>query len=257
MAGHSKWKNIMHKKGKTDAQRAKVFTKIGKEMAIAVKAGGANPGSNTKLRDLIVKAKSLNVPNDNIERIIKKASSSDQADYENINYEGYGPNGVAVIVESATDNRNRTSSDLRHYFDKFGGNLGSTGCVSYLFSRKGIIIVEAGGIDEDTFMNDVLEAGANDFVKITDGETEETEDKKDKADKTEIFEVDTEPNQVAEISEKLLEAGYKILSAEAEMIPSTYANLNDEDIIKMNKLLEHLEDNDDVLNVWHNWEQSE
>lgn len=240
MSGHSKWKNIMHKKGKTDAQRAKIFTKIGKEMTIAVKSGGPNPESNGKLKDLIVKAKSLNVPNDNIDRIIKKASANDSADYENINYEGYGPNGVAVIVECATDNRNRTSGDVRHYFDKFGGNLGATGCVSYLFAKKGVIVVEADGIDEDVFMNDVLESGANDFMK-----------------EDEVFEVDTEPNQVSEISEKLSVAGYKVLSAEAEMIPSTYTKLDDESVVKMNKLLEHLEEHDDVLNVWHNWEQEE
>jgi len=242
MSGHSKWKNIMHKKGKTDAQRAKIFTKIGKEMAIAVKASGANPASNGKLRDLIIKAKGLNVPNDNIDRIIKKATSNDSAEYENINYEGYGPNGVAVIVECATDNRNRTSGDLRHYFDKFGGNLGATGCVSYLFVRKGVIIVEASGIDEDSFMNDALEAGANDFTRQDD-----VEDK--------IFEVYTDPSQVSEVSVKLSDAGYKILSAEAEMIPSVYTKLDGENSIKMNKLLEHLEDHDDVLNVWHNWEQ--
>ena len=238
MAGHSKWKNIMHKKGKTDAQRAKVFTKIGKEMTIAVKEGGANPVSNGKLRDLIAKAKSLNVPNDNIERIIKKATGSDRAEYENINYEGYGPNGVAVIVECATDNRNRTSGDVRHYFDKFGGNLGATGCVSYLFARKGIIVVEAEGVDEDAFMGDALEAGANDFLQ-EDG----------------IFEVDTDPSRVSEVSEKLTEAGYKILSAEAELVPSTYASLDELSAVNMNKLLEHLEEHDDVLNVWHNWEQ--
>jgi YebC/PmpR family DNA-binding regulatory protein len=245
MAGHSKWKNIMHKKGKTDAQRAKVFTKIGKEMAMAVKAGGPSPASNGRLKDLIAKAKGLNVPNDNIERIIKKASSNDQADYENINYEGYGPNGVAVIVECATDNRNRTGGDVRHYFDKFGGNLGATGCVSYLFAKKGVIVAEAAGIDEDAFMNNVLESGANDFIKIGADDAEE------------IFEVDTDPNQVSEISAKLSDAGYKILTAEAEMIPANYAKLDDEGIIKMNKLLEHLEDHDDVLNVWHNWEQEE
>ena len=238
MAGHSKWKNIMHKKGKTDAQRAKVFTKIGKEITIAIKEGGPNPVSNSKLRDLIAKAKSLNVPNDNIERIIKKASGSDRADYENINYEGYGPNGVAVIVECATDNRNRTSGDMRHYFDKFGGNLGATGCVSYLFSRKGIIIIDADGVDEDAFMGDVLESGANDFIK-EDG----------------VYEVEADPPHVLEISGKLALAGYKILSAETEMVPSVYAGLDKEGVVSMNKLLEHLEDHDDVLNVWHNWEQ--
>ena len=165
MSGHSKWKNIMHKKEKTDAQRAKIFTKIGKEMAVAVKEGGPDPVSNSKLAALIAKAKSNNVPNDNIDRIIKKASSSDSADYEEIVYEGYGPCGVAVIVEATTDNRNRTASEVRHYFDKFGGNLGTTGCVSFMFTEKGVIIIENDGkIDEDQLMEDALEAGAADFA---------------------------------------------------------------------------------------------
>jgi len=241
MSGHSKWKNIMHKKEKTDAQRAKVFTKIGKEMAIAVKEGGPNPTSNSKLKDLIAKAKSLNVPNDNIERIIKKASSDDSAKYENITYEGYGTNGVAVIVECATDNRNRTSGDIRHYFDKFGGNLGATGCVTYLFDRKGVIVIEAEGIDEDKLMDDVLEAGAADFIK-----------------EDEVFQIFTEPTLVSEVSGKLEELGYSFMSAEAEMIPSLYVRLEDEDsVTKMNRLLEHLEDHDDIINVWHNWENND
>jgi len=238
MSGHSKWKNIMHKKEKTDAQRAKVFTKIGKEMSIAVKEGGPSPSSNSKLRDLIAKAKSFNVPNDNIERIIKKASSDDSDRYENITYEGYGPNGAAVIVECATDNRNRTSGDLRHYFDKFGGNLGATGCVTYLFERKGIIIIGAEHINEDKLMDDVLEAGAADFSK-----------------EDEAFEITTDPTLVSEVSGKLEKLGYSFLSAEAEMVPSTYVTLEDEDsVIKMNKLLDNLEDHDDVINVWHNWD---
>ena len=238
MAGHSKWKNIMHKKEKTDAQRAKVFTKIGKEMSIAVKEGGPNPDSNSKLKDLIAKAKSFNVPNDNIERIIKKASSDDSDKYENITYEGYGPSGVAVIVECATDNRNRTSGDLRHYFDKFGGNLGATGCVTYLFERKGIIVIDANGTDEDKLMDDALESGAADFIK-----------------EDEAFEIITDPADVSEVSVKLEKLGYKFLSAEAEAVPSTYVKLEDGDsVIKMNKLLENLEDHDDVINVWHNWD---
>jgi len=241
MSGHSKWKNIMHKKEKTDAQKAKVFTKIGKEMTIAVKEGGPNPSSNSRLKDLIAKAKSFNVPNDNIDRIIKKASADDGAKYENINYEGYGPNGVAVIVECATDNRNRTGGDIRHYFDKFGGNLGATGCVTYLFSQKGIIVIDADGIDEDKLMEDVLESGAADFVK-----------------EEEAFEIFTDPTLVSEVSGKLEKLGYSFLSTEAEMVPSMYTRLDDdESIVKMNKLLEHLEDHDDVLNVWHNWENSD
>ena len=166
MSGHSKWKNIMHKKEKTDSQRASVFTKIGKEIQIAVREGGPDPVSNSKLRDLIAKAKANNVPNDNIERSIKKAAGADGASYEEIYYEGYGPSGVAVIVKTATDNRNRTASDVRHFFDKYGGNLGQTGCVGYLFTDKGVIIVENedGKIDEDKLMEDALEAGAEDFV---------------------------------------------------------------------------------------------
>ena len=244
MSGHSKWKNIMHKKEKTDAQRAKVFTKIGKEIAITVKEGGPNPASNGRLKDLIAKAKSFNVPNDNIERIIKKASSDDSAKYENINYEGYGPNGVAVIVECATDNRNRTSGDLRHYFDKFGGNLGATGCVTYLFTQKGVIIIDAGesDIDEDKLMDDVLESGASDFTKD---------------DESEVFEIYTEPADISMVSGELEKRGYSFLSAEVEMVPATYAKLEDDDsVTKMNKLLENLEDNDDVINVWHNWENA-
>ena len=238
MSGHSKWKNIMHKKEKTDAQRAKVFTKVGKEITIAVKEGGPNPSSNSKLGDLITKAKSLNVPNDNIERIIKKASSDDGAKYENISYEGYGPSGVAVIVECATDNRNRTSGDIRHYFDKFGGNLGASGCVMYLFEKKGIIVIGADGIDEDKLMGDALEAGAEDF---------ERED--------EVFEIFTDPALVFDVAGRLEGFGYSFLSAETEMIPSMYVKVDDEDsTTKLNKLLEHLEEHDDVINVWHNWE---
>lgn len=239
MSGHSKWKNIMHKKEKTDAQRASVFTKIGKEISVAVKAGGADPVSNSKLRDLIAKAKSLNVPNDNIDRIIKKASGADGAVYEEISYEGYGPSGVAVIVEAATDNRNRTAAEVRHYFDKYNGNLGQNGCVSYLFSEKGVIIIENedGKIVEDKLMEDSLEAGAADFS--ADGE---------------VFEIITEPSDLEAVREELEDKGYVIASCEKDMIPSTYVELTDEDDIKkMNLLLEHLEENDDVVNVYHNW----
>ena len=238
MSGHSKWKNIMHKKEKTDAHKAKVFTKIGKEIAMAVKAGGADPNANSKLRDLISKAKSLNVPNDNIDRVIKKAASSDAEEYESIYYEGYGPSGIAVIVECATDNRNRTSADLRHYFDKFGGNLGTTGCVSYLFSDKGIILVDAEGIDEDEIMEAALEAGAEDIGLEEDA-----------------FEVLTPVNDLYAVKDALEDAGYKILSTEEAKIPSSYINLSDEEaVIKMNKLIDALDDNEDVQNYWHNWE---
>ena len=240
MSGHSKWKNIMHKKEKTDAQRAKIFTKIGKEMAVAVKEGGPDPIANSKLAALIAKAKANNVPNDNIDRIIKKASSADSADYEEIVYEGYGPCGVAVIVETTTDNRNRTASDVRHYFDKFGGNLGTTGCVSFMFTEKGVIVIdnEDGDVDEDKLMEDALEAGAADF-SADDG----------------IFEITTEPDDLDAVREALEAKGYKIASADLDKIPSSYIALSDEDDIKhMTQLLENLEDNDDVIEVYHNWE---
>ena len=238
MSGHSKWKNIMHKKEKTDAQRAKIFTKIGKEISIAVKEGGPNPASNSKLKDLVAKAKANNVPNDNIDRIIKKASSDDAANYEEITYEGYGPCGIAVIVETATDNRNRTASDIRHYFDKFGGNLGQSGCVSFLFEKKGVILLDAEDLDEDVLMETALEAGASDFAK---------EDY--------VFEIYTETDDLSAVRETLEEKGYQIQSADLDMIPASYVRLTDEtDIKHMNLLLEHLDEHDDVQNVYHNWE---
>ena len=243
MSGHSKWKNIMHKKEKTDAQRASVFTKVGKEIAVAVKAGGPDPVSNSKLRDLISKAKSLNVPNENNDRIIKKASGADGAVYEEISYEGYGPSGVAVIVEAATDNRNRTAAEVRHFFDKFGGNLGQSGCVGYLFTEKGIIIIDnsEGGVDEDKLMEDALESGAEDFA--ADGD---------------IFEITTEPSDLEAVRDELEAMGYAIASCEKDKIPSNYVDLTDEDDIKkMNSLLEHLEENDDVVNIYHNWNDGE
>lgn len=240
MSGHSKWKNIMHKKEKTDAQRAKIFTKIGKEIAVAVREAGPDPNSNSKLRDLIAKAKSNNVPNDNIERIIKKASGADAVEYETIVYEGYGIGGVAVIVETMTDNRNRTGADVRHFFDKFGGNMGQTGCVSYLFSDKGIIVVASEGVDDDKLMEDVIEAGADDF-----------------SDEGEAYEIYTAPSQVYAVKEALEGMGYSIISAEAEKIPSTYVTLDGEQSIKMQRLLDAFEENDDVQNVWHNWENDD
>ncbi len=238
MSGHSKWNNIKHKKEKTDAQKAKIFTKIGKEMIIAIKAGGPDPSTNSKLRDLIAKAKSNNVPNDNIERTIKKAAGQTDVDYEELRYEGYGPAGVAVIVNTTTDNRNRTASEVRHYFDKFGGNLGQTGCVSYMFEEKGVIIILREDVDEDALMETALEAGAADFV---------AED--------EVFEIYTETDDLSAVREALEAAGYAIESAESSMIPSNYVTLESEDDIKkMNLLLEHLEDNDDVQEVFHNCE---
>ena len=239
MSGHSKWKNIMHKKEKTDAQRAKVFTKIGKEIAVAVKEGGPNPQSNARLKDLIAKAKANNVPNDNIEKAIKKASGADGVTYEELTYEGYGPSGVAVIVETTTDNKNRTAGEVRHYFDKFGGNLGATGCVSFMFEDKGIILIDADGVDEDKLMEDALEAGAADFAS-EDG----------------MFEITTEPDDVYAISEALEQKGYPVQRAEKDKIPQSYVTLSDENDIKfMRLLLENLDENDDVQNVYHNWDQ--
>ena len=242
MSGHSKWSNIKHKKEKTDAQKAKVFTKIGKEMAIAIKAGGSDPSVNGKLRDLIAKAKSLNVPNDNIKRVIDKASSADAANYEEIVYEGYGPSGIAVIVTTATDNRNRTAGDIRHYFDKFGGNLGQTGCVSYMFTDTGVIVIENdGSIDEEKLMEDALEAGASDFSADED-----------------VFEISTEPSDLDAVKEALEAAGYTIVSAEQDKIPSSYIALdNEDDIKKMNLLIQNLEDHDDVQDIYHNWENAD
>ncbi len=240
MSGHSKWNNIKRKKEKTDAQKAKVFTKIGREIAVAVKEGGADPNSNSKLRELIAKAKANNVPNDNIDRVIKKAGSNDGKDYETVVYEGYGPNGIAVIAECLTDNRNRTAADMRHYFDKFGGNMGQSGCVSYLFSDAGIIVIENNGLDEDEVMEDCLEAGAGDF------------DFQDEA-----VEITTEPSELAAVRDAI-SSKYNILSAEVEKIPSTYVRLEDEEIAKkMSLMLEHMEDNDDVQQVWHNWENQD
>lgn len=244
MSGHSKWNNIKNKKEKTDAQKAKVFTKIGKEIAICVREGGGDPSTNGKLRDLIAKAKSNNVPNDNIERAIKKATGADAVQYEEITYEGYGPSGVAVIVEAATDSRNRTASDVRHFFDKYGGNLGSSGCVSYMFEDKGVIVLlreDNENVDEDQLMEDALEAGAEDFSSDEDS-----------------FEITTEPSDVYAIKDALEAKGYKIESAEEDKIPNTYVTLESEDDIKnMNLLIEHLEESDDVQEIYHNWENCE
>ena len=238
MSGHSKWKNIMHKKEKTDAQKASVFTKIGKEISVAVKEGGPDPVSNSKLAALIAKAKSNNIPNDNIERAIKKASSADAAQLSVMRYEGYGPSGVAVIVEAATDNPNRTTPEVRSYFSKYKGNLGTTGCVSYLFEDKGLILVSSEDVDEDKLMEDALEAGASDFV-ADDG----------------IFEIYTEVDDLEAVRADLDAKGYPIESAELDKIPSNYVTLTDADDIKyMTLLIEHLEDNDDVTGVFHNWE---
>ena len=243
MSGHSKWSTIKRKKGEKDGARAKVFTKISREIIVAVKEGGGDPASNSKLAQLIQKAKSNNIPNDNIDRLIKKATGDgEKTNYENCVYEGYGPNGVAVIVECLTDNRNRTAGEIRHYFDKFGGNLGTSGCVSFMFSTKGIVVLdnEDGEIDEDKAMEDILEAGGDDF-SFEDG----------------CVEISTDPTTVGEVGKALADMGYTVLSAEPAQVPSTYTTLTDEDHIKkMGLLLDALDDNDDVQNVWHNWEEA-
>lgn len=239
MSGHSKWKNIMHKKAKNDSARASVFTKIGKEIAIAVREGGSDPGSNSKLKDLIAKAKANNVPNDNIDRVIKKAAGGDGEQYEVVYYEGYGIGGVAVIVETTTDNRNRTAADVRHYFDKCGGNLGTTGCVSFMFNDKGVIVIDAEEIkDEDKLMEDSMECGALDFT----GDQE-------------VYEIYTETESFREVRDSLESKGYTLLSAEIDKVPSTYVELDEEQAIKMQRLLDLLDENDDVQNVWHNWDE--
>ncbi len=242
MSGHSKWNNIKRKKEKTDAAKAKIFTKMGREIAVIVKMGGPNPAENSKLKDAIAKAKAANVPNDNIERIIKKAAGEgDTNNYEELLYEGYGPSGVAVVVETLTDNRNRTAGEMRHYFDKCGGNLGQSGSVTFMFERKGIIVIEGEGLDEDTVMEDALEAGADDFN--FDGD---------------VFEISTDANSLGTVRDALEEKGYTFVSAEVEYVPSTTTVIEDEAAAaNMEKLIDMLEDNDDVQSVWHNWEMPE
>lgn len=243
MSGHSKWHNIAKRKGANDAKKAKIFTKIGREMAIAIKEGGsANPEFNARLRDCIAKAKANNMPNDNIKRTLDKYSGANgQVNYEANNYEGYGVGGVAVVVETLTDNKNRTVADVRHLFDKYGAGLGATNCVSWQFDKKGVIIMERGELDEDTVMMQALEAGAEDF----------------QADEN-TFEIYTTPDDFSAVREALETLGYSFVEAEVEMVPQNYITLeNEEDMAKMRKLLDGLEDNDDVQAVWHNWENEE
>ena len=242
MSGHSKWNNIKRKKEKTDAAKAKIFTKIGREISVIVKTGGPNPQENSRLKDAIAKAKAANVPNENIERIIKKAAGDNSADnYEELIYEGYGPCGIAVVVETLTDNRNRTAGEMRHYFDKCGGNLGQSGSVMFMFDRKGQIVIEAEGKDEDTVMEDALEAGAEDFN--FDGD---------------VFEITTEPNDLGTVRDALEEKGYTFETAEVAYIPQTMSSIDDPEAIKqMEKLIDMLEENDDVQEIWHNWEMPE
>lgn len=240
MSGHSKWKNIMHKKGKTDAQRAKIFTKMAREIMVIVKEGGADPASNSRLADAIAKAKAANVPNDNIDRAIKKgAGDGDGKNYENNIYEGYGPGGVAVVVQTLTDNKNRTAGDLRHYFDKFGGNLGTSGSVLWQFRQSGVIVIDKSKADEDELMMAALDAGADDF---------NTED--------EAYEIITNPETFSAVRSALEQLGYTFETAEITRIPDNYVKLTEEKDIKfMNLLLEALEDNDDVQDVYHNWDE--
>ena len=322
MSGHSKWNNIKRKKEKTDGARAKVFTKIGREISVAVRDGGPNPASNSKLADLIAKAKRMSVPNDNIQRIIKKAEGGDKTEFEAITYEGYGPGGVAVMVETLTDNRNRTAADLRHYFDKNGGNLGAMGCVAFLFSQKGVIDISLEDKDADEAMMDALDAGAEDFdasedaaeittdpenysavvkameekgyeilsddlamvpmttTRLTDpdqlkamGKLLDSLEDKD-ADEAmmdaldagaedfdageEAAEITTDPENYSAVVKAMEEKGYEILSDDLAMVPMTTTRLTDPDQLKaMGKLLDALEDNDDVQNVWHSLENEE
>ncbi len=242
MSGHSKFANIKHKKEKNDAAKGKIFTMLGREIAVAVKAGGPDPANNGKLRDVIAKAKSNNMPNDTIERSIKKAAGAeDGVNYESVTYEGYGPNGVAVIVEALTDNRNRAAANVRNAFTKGGGNMGTSGCVSFMFDQKGLIVIDKEEVemDEDELMMTALDAGAEDFGVEEDS-----------------FEVTTSPDDFSAVREALEAAGIPMVSAEVTMIPQTYTELtNEEDIKKMNKLLDLLDDDDDVQNVYHNWDE--
>ncbi|MBR4954701.1 MAG: YebC/PmpR family DNA-binding transcriptional regulator [Clostridia bacterium] len=243
MSGHSKWHNIQKTKGAADAKKAKIFTKYAREMAIAIKdGGGADPASNSKLSAVISRAKSENVPNDNINRILQKYQSGAAAEsYEHVTYEGYGPCGIAVIVETLTDNRNRTVADVRHYFDKYGGNMGTSGCVSWQFSQKGVIVIDGEDLDEDAVMMEALDAGAEDF-SAEEG----------------IFEVYTDPDSFDEVREKLKEMGYEFMEAQVQMVPQNYITISGEDNLKnMQKMLEVMEANDDIQNVWHNWEETE
>lgn len=243
MSGHSKWKNIAKRKGANDSKRAKIFTKLGREMAIAAKEGGsANPDNNSRLRDVIAKAKANNMPNDNIKRLLDKFSgASGNVDYEAITYEGYGVSGVAVIVETLTDNRNRSAADVRHLLDKFGAGMGATGCVGWQFDRKGVLIIERDDQDEDEVMMTALDAGADDF----------------QAD-DESFQIYTTVADFSAVREALEGAGLHFVSAEIEMVPQNFVTLEKpEDITRMRRLLDELEDNDDVQSVWHNWENED
>ena len=239
MSGHSKWHNIQAKKGKADAARGKIFTKLGRELLIAVKEGGPEPAGNSKLKAVIAKCKAANMPNDTINNAIKKASASNE-NYEEITYEGYGPNGVAVIVNASTDNKNRTAADLRHVFDKAGGNLGTNGCVSYLFNKKGIIIIDKTktNLSEDDLMLLAIDNGAEDF-----------------ASEEECYEITTDPADFTTVREALEKENIEFEQAEVQMIPTTYVELDEKAAERMQKLVDSLEDLDDVMDVYHNWDE--
>lgn len=243
MAGHSKWANIKHRKGRQDAARGKVFTKIARQLTVSAKEGGTDPEYNATLKTAIEKAKAANMPNDNIKRAIQKgAGGADGVNYEEIRYEGYGPNGVAVIVECLTDNKNRTVADIKYYFDKNGGNLGTTGSVAFMFDRKGILLVdrETFGMDEEEMMMMALEAGAEDF---------EASD--------EFFEITTDPNDFSAVRDALSEANIPFVKAELTFIPQMQTSIPEESYKNMNRMLDMMEDNDDIQNVYHNWDMPE
>lgn len=241
MSGHSKWHNIQAKKGKADAARGKIFTKLGRELLIAVKQGGPDPAGNSKLKDVIAKCKAANMPNDTINSAIKRASGAgNNENYEEVTYEGYGPNGVAIIVNATTDNRNRTAADVRYVFDRAGGSLGTTGCVSYMFNRKGVIVIEkeSTNMSEDDIMMLALECGAEDFS---------AED--------EYYEITTSPDDFSTVRDNLEAKGLTFAEATIEMVPTTYVDLDEKDAEKMERLIEKLDDLDDVSEVFHNWNE--
>jgi len=241
MSGHSKWHNIQAKKGKADAARGKIFTKLGRELLMAVKAGGPDPVANSKLKEVIAKCKANNMPNDTINNSIKKAAGAGNSEnYEEITYEGYGPNGVAIIVNASTDNKNRTASDVRHVFDKFGGNLGTTGCVSYMFEKKGVIVIEKAEckLGEDELMMLALENGAENM------ETSE-----------EVYEITSAPGDFSALSQALEENGISFLEADVKMVPNNYITLDENGVRKMELILEKLDELDDVIDVYHNWDE--
>lgn len=242
MSGHSKWVNIRNRKGKQDALKGKVFTKLARAITVAVREGGGEPSYNSSLATAIEKAKAQNMPNDNIERAIKAGlAAASGENYETITYEGYGPSGTAFIVQCLTDNRNRTAADIRHYFSKSNGNLGTTGCVSYLFNRKGVISIETDGVDEDALMMAALDAGAEDFETQDDG-----------------YEITTAPEDFISVLNSLKEAGYTNIRGDVMYIPQTYVKVEDEENVKhLERLIEALEDNDDVQEVYYNWDEPE